>query len=467
MRWPIRIRIALGTLLFAAVVCALGAAVLHGQLERVVREAEATLARQDLDAIAAQLGGRDPDRDGDHHRTEAIHPLRPGQPDALLLVIAPDGSERLATLPDSVRASLNVAEVRPDEVSEADGYAVVARTVTVAAGGPQQAGSWRMWAARSSAGGTLTLTTLTTALWIGAAALPLLIGLTAYLLAGLALRPVAAMRVTAARLARGEGVDDELLPVGPRRDELSALATTLNDLLERMRASAAREREMVATASHEIRTPIAVLTARLDLAGRHRGDAGELARDLAAAREAATHLEELTGNLLELSRLDAAHATRASATLAEVESETMAALDRGRLLAGTTGPDLDLELAIDHPDRTVDVGVGEVGRLWDNLIRNALAATPSGGEIRLRLRESDGHLVLAVTDTGRGIPEEFVAHAFERFRRPDDARVHSRGGAGLGLALVAAIAERAGGVASIGNRPEGGVRVAVEVPIRG
>lgn len=535
----IRAKIALGTLLVALVLAAGAALLVRAQTAQVIRDAETTLATQDLDDLQAQIehheaaavealqtptpvpsprphsdGDRDPAAQAaqqaaqqqaaeqqaaaDQAAEEAEKPLRNPKPDSLVYVVAPDGTVALDTLPaslhDDVGASAGAATASPDQDDDdGDGqYALVSREVTTASG------TWRIWAACSSAGGDLTLQRLDQGIWTGAALLVGILSLVAWALAGLALRPVGAMRRTAERLAAEPAASlaadgAGLLPVGGAKDELSDLAVTLNGLLERTRSAARREREMVSAAAHELRTPIAVLTTRLELAHRSFGDAPALEREIVDAERSLRRLSSLATNLLELSRLDASAASadsvdgveraKPAASAAELESELMEAVDRARLLAGPDGPEVELELEELPAGASVALSKASVARILDNLVSNALDATPAGGSIRLLLRPvtddaGASAVELAVEDDGRGVPEDFLPHAFERFARPEAGREAKTrgasgsgsgaelGGSGLGLALVAALAESADGAATLENRAGGGARAAVVLPIR-
>ncbi|MGG7463343.1 sensor histidine kinase [Plantibacter sp. YIM 135347] len=446
----IRARITLGSVVVALVAVSGAAVAMHQQIERIVHESEVTLAEGDLSPYEADLHA---------HPDEA-----PDSPAAgiLVLVRAPDGSVPVDTTPHDIREVIHrYPRGLPDGVTtvltdEDVRFTLVSRTVNTSAG------AWEVWAARSGASGDLTMRALDGALLIGAAVLIGVFGVAAWLLTTAALRPVARMRRTAETLSTD--ATGQLLPVGPAHDELAALAETLNDFIARMRATAAREREMVSAASHELRTPIAAMTTQLELAHRSFGDAEALETEIRAAEGSLDRLSRLAANLLELSRLDAASPAEQSASVTALESEVMEAVDRGRLVAGVSGPQIEFDLELPHPTASVALSATAFSRILDNLVANAVAATPSTGLIRLSLRQDEAGLVLDVSDTGRGMPDDFVPHAFDRFSRPDEARDVRSGGSGLGLALVAALAHNAGGQATIGNRPNGGVLVSVTLP---
>lgn len=453
-RLSIRARITLGSLLVALVLVSAASFLMHQQLEQIVHDSEITLAEGDLASFAADIRA---------NPTES-----PDQPAAGILVYvrAPDGSVPVDTTPHDIREMVQRDDdgpgvVDPNGVStvvtdEQVRFTVVGETVRTADG------DWQLWAARSGAGGDLTVAALDRALLIGAIVLAVAFGISAWLLTTAALRPVSRMRRTAQTL--GEERREELLPVGPAEDELAGLARTLNAFIVRTREGAAREREMVSAASHELRTPIAVLTTQLELAHRSFGDAAALERVVREAEGSLHRLARLASNLLELSRLDAHPADDRTSTVHALESEVMEAVDRARLLAGTGGP--TIELAVELSDETATVGLSATAfsRILDNLVANALAATPGAGAVHLELRQTQQDLVLTVSDTGHGFPPTFIPRAFERFSRPGEARDAASGGSGLGLALVDAIARAAGGEARIVEGLTSGAAVTVVLP---
>ncbi|BDZ48568.1 hypothetical protein GCM10025867_08090 [Frondihabitans sucicola] len=232
-----------------------------------------------------------------------------------------------------------------------------------------------------------------------------------------------------------------------------------------MRASADHERQIVSDASHELRTPIAALTARLELAHRSFGDAPALEREIVAAETSLKRLSDLATTLLELSRLDQStvgSTPAPSSTAADLRRELLDSVDRARIAPGASG--IVIEFSVDDVDDDHDdsddrvsyaTSVSSFGRICDNLLVNAVTFSPDGGTVHVTLEQeddSDRALLLTVTDEGPGLPQEFLAHAFDRFSRADDSRRRVRGGNGLGLALVRGLAMQAGGTADIDNR---------------
>jgi two-component system OmpR family sensor kinase len=362
------------------------------------------------------------------------------------------------TLPDEV--SETVETRRPSNTMFAateDGspYVVVSRTVKTSNG------IWGLWAARSTASSRLVIAKLDVELIIGG--LLALIAFTAasWLLATFALRPVTAMRRRAETLS-GTG-ENERLPVGSADDELAALATTLNEFLDRVHDGTLRERRMVSDAAHELRTPLAALRTQLELAHDDFGDAEALQQEIIGAENSVGRLTALANGLLELSRLEGDTATAGPTNSVELLDETMGSVDRARMLALTKN--VDVSFVTNDLDDTANYQLepSAFARLLDNLLSNAVHAVSDSGSVELSLQDTGDALEVVVTDDGLGIPESFLPKAFDRFSRPDESRSASRGGSGLGLALVRVIAESAGGTAQLANGSIGAVAT-VRIP---
>ena len=254
----------------------------------------------------------------------------------------------------------------------------------------------------------------------------------------------------------------DLLPVGPAHDEIAELAATLNELIGDLRASAERERQVVSDASHEFRTPLAIIQTRLELAQRESTTLGEMRTDVAAAQKTLMRLSSLATSMLELSRIDAQTAPgRASAS--ELAEELADGADRGRQRAAGRDIRIDYHSVVEDPALIVCVSESDFGRVCDNLVNNALDALGTTGTIELRLTRESWHLRLSVSDDGGGMADAYVPHAFDRFSRESSAR--TTGGAGLGLPIVAGIAAVSGGEVTLHNEPGVGLRVDVTFPL--
>jgi signal transduction histidine kinase len=437
-RLSIRARITLGSVLVAVLLLSGALLLVRGQVAQVLAASDAALAGGDLAGFVADIAA-DPGSEIDDPGTGV-----------LVLVRSPDGAAQVDTLPHDVRDIVDTREPGDTQFRMTDdedrGFVVVGRTVE------SGAGSWMLWAARSTSASELALEGIDRLLVLGGALLLAGFAAASWVLATLALRPVTRMRRHAESL--GAALDGEL-PVGPADDELARLARTLNDLLARVRASAAREKQVVSDAAHEMRTPLAALRTQLELAHRDFGDAEALERDVRSAESSATRLAGLAGNLLELSRLEAdAGAGARIASAAQLGTEFLGAVDRARLLGLASSTEIGFDLALSREDVTYRLDAASFGRLADNLLSNAVSAS-AGGAVEADLVQDADMLTLVVSDDGPGMPADFLPHAFERFSRPDAARTSQTGGSGLGLALVQAIASAAGGTAEVANIPIG------------
>jgi two-component system OmpR family sensor kinase len=283
-------------------------------------------------------------------------------------------------------------------------------------------------------------------------------GAGAYWLARSALSPVERLRRQAAALSARD--EESSLEVPATRDEIAALATTMNDLLSRLQRALSRQRAFVADASHELRTPLAVLRGELELADRPGRSREELAAAVRSAAAEADRLARITGDLLLLARSDDDRLS-----LRPEQAELRPLLARSAEHAGPRLAEAGLTCRVDVPDGlAAHLDPHWIREAVDNLLGNALRFAPRGSVIVLAARASGADLDIEVRDDGPGFPAGFLPHAFERFRRPDSGRSRDDGGTGLGLAIVQAIAVAHGGVASARNKPDGGAVVALHLP---
>jgi signal transduction histidine kinase len=280
-------------------------------------------------------------------------------------------------------------------------------------------------------------------LLVGIPLLVLLTFLGAYAVAGAALRPVEAMRRRASELT---AADPALrLPVPDGSDELTRLGETLNALLARVEATLDRERSFVAHASHELRTPLALLRTELELAVRRPRPVHELVAAIDSARDEVDRLQRLTEDLLLLAQTGEgqlpvdAEELPVAGVLADV---------RGRF--ATTAARAGRSIAVRADPH-------QLRQALTNLVGNALEH--GAGVVRLSARPHGDHLALVVADQGAGFEGDVLPIATERF-------VRSRGstGAGLGLAIVAAVAEAHHGSVGVAN-VRGGAEAWISVPM--
>ncbi|KNY04850.1 sensor histidine kinase [Microbacterium sp. GCS4] len=286
-----------------------------------------------------------------------------------------------------------------------------------------------------------------------AVAVPLLlvlVAITTWLVVGRALRPVTRIReevdgITAERLHRR-------VEVPASADEIAALATTMNGMLDRLDAAATAQRRFVSDASHELRSPLATIRQHAELAQAHPATTsiGELAE---VVSDEGLRLQGIVESLLLLARLDEG----ATSLTESVDLDDVALSEVRRLRA--RGLDVDgsgIQAARVHADPRL------MGQLLRNLADNA--ARHSVGRIAIGVTESAGTVSVTVEDDGHGVPPAERERIFERFVRLDEARSRDAGGSGLGLAIARGIAGASGGSVTIDDSRWGGARFVVRLP---
>jgi heavy metal sensor kinase len=295
-------------------------------------------------------------------------------------------------------------------------------------------------------------------LLIGGAVAVALAGFAAWVLAAAALRPVERMRREAAAISEHDRAGR--LQVPATRDEIAALGTTMNELLARLQGALLRQRAFVADAGHELRTPIAVLRTELELAGRPYRSRPELDEGIHHAAQQTGRLQHIADELLFLARSDD------GADRAHFEALAVVNLLHHSAAAFSARADGgEVTIAVDgDPELSVTADPELLRRAVDNLLDNALRYAPPGSTITARVAAEPHYVRVEVADGGPGFAVEFLPHAFERFRRADDARTRADGGAGLGLAIVLAVARQHGGTADVANQPAGGALATIRIP---
>jgi len=265
-----------------------------------------------------------------------------------------------------------------------------------------------------------------------------------YLLARRSLAPVVAMSERAARL--GAATLDEALPVGNPRDELGRLALVFNGLLGRLSQAIEQQRQFMADASHELRTPVSILRGEADIALQAEDRApAEYREALGVIGDEARRLSRIVDDLFLLARADAGQQPlrRGELYLDELAGECVRAV---RSLAVQRRIDLSCHASGEFPYRGDEP---LLHRLMLNLLDNALKYSRPGGEVRLELDHRDGGYVMRVSDAGPPIEGDAAERIFERFYRVDPARARgaesATGGAGLGLPIARWVAEAHGG----------------------
>jgi signal transduction histidine kinase len=289
---------------------------------------------------------------------------------------------------------------------------------------------------------------------LGVAALALGL-LVAWLLAGFLTRPLRGLTVAARRVEAGD-LDARATESGAR--EHREVAHAFNDMTERVSQSMAAQRDFVANAAHQLRTPLTGLRLRLEAAGLKTDDEA-LRRDLEAGEREAERLARTVTDLLTLAREGQRAAPVAPLSLLTAGEH---AFDRWAVVAEEHGCELELR---DRSDgATVAASAEEVAIMLDNLVENAIEHTAAGTTVTIDLRADDRFGRIGVSDVGRGLEPGEEERVFERFFR-GSSRADRPRGSGLGLTIVRVLARRWGGDAVIANRPEGGARAEVRLPL--
>jgi two-component system, OmpR family, sensor kinase len=289
----------------------------------------------------------------------------------------------------------------------------------------------------------------------GALAVVLMFGATA-LVTGRVLEPLTRLMREAAAVA-AIGHYDERVPALPRKSEVGQFAATINTLIATVERALRQQREFLADTSHELRSPLTVVLANLNLLRR---DLEPHERELSVdeATSEAQRMRRLINELLLLAQADAAQViARAPLRLDELVTEVVAAIQR-------LAPDHVYQMHIELP--LVVIGDEErLTQLLRNLLENAAKYTPPGTTVDVRLRQSGSIAQLIVADTGPGIAAEHLAHLWDRYYRVDEVRSRESGGTGLGLPIVKFIAEAHGGRADVSSQAGVGTTFTIELPL--
>ena len=293
---------------------------------------------------------------------------------------------------------------------------------------------------------------LTTALF--GSAIAFLVG---WSVAARATRPIAVLTQTAGAIARSREFSRRV-PGSPHRDELGRLAATFNDMLSSLEQAYAGQQRFVADASHELRAPVTLIQANLELVLRPGVPPAERQIAVEEAYRETTRLGRLVADLLALARADAGMPIRREPV--ELDRLVMEVLGSTRHLARAHQLTLDAlepSTVLGDPDRLRELLV--------ILLDNAVKYTPAGAGIAVRLERAGPTAVIMVRDQGIGIPLEHLPHVFERFYRVDLGRSRDPGGTGLGLPIAQWIVQQHGGTIELTSQSGDGTTATVRLPI--
>ena len=293
--------------------------------------------------------------------------------------------------------------------------------------------------------------------WYITAAVTLLSGVLAYFVSGRALKPLRSFvsqveKVQLNNLADMR-INENVLP------EFRQLSYSFNQMLERLDNAFAAQRQFTGNAAHELRTPLALMQAQLELfSAEHPDMLPETAKFLALLREQTERLTQMTKTLLEMSNLQQV-ARNEQIQLAPMVEEVFTDL---ALLAEKRNITLEME-----GDGFLVGSDALIYRLLFNLTENAVKYNRSGGSVKVSVTQEPEKILIRVSDTGCGVPEEYQQSIFQPFFRVDKSRSREYGGVGLGLSLVWEIANLHGGCVRVEESSKKGTTIAVELPVQG
>ena len=290
--------------------------------------------------------------------------------------------------------------------------------------------------------------------WYITAAVTLLSGVLAFFVSGHALKPLRSFASQVEMVQMNNladmKIDEDVLP------EFKQLSHSFNQMLERLNTAFAAQRQFTGNAAHELRTPLALMQAQLELfSSEHPDVLPETAEFLALLREQTERLTQMTKTLLEMSNLQQV-ARNERIQLAPMIEEIFTDLAP---LAEKRGVTLDAE-----GDGSLIGSDALIYRLLFNLTENAVKYNRPGGSVRVELAQGQEKCIIRVSDTGCGIPEEYQRSIFHPFFRVDKSRSREYGGAGLGLSLVWEISNLHGGSVWVEESSDKGTTIAVELP---
>ena len=292
--------------------------------------------------------------------------------------------------------------------------------------------------------------------WYITAAVTLLSGILAYFVSGRALKPLRSFASQVEQVQLNNladmRIDEDAI------SEFRQLSRSFNQMLERLNNAFAAQRQFTGNAAHELRTPLALMQARIELfAAEHPSMPPETAEFLTLLREQTERLTQMTKTLLEMSALQSVPRND-RIQLAPMMEEILTDLAP---LAEKNG----ITLTCDG-DGAMTGSDGLLYRLLFNLTENAIKYNHPGGTVRLTVQKEAARLVIRVSDTGCGIPESYRESIFQPFFRVDKSRSREYGGVGLGLSLVWAIVELHGGSVCVEDSSEAGTTITVQLPVQ-
>ena len=292
--------------------------------------------------------------------------------------------------------------------------------------------------------------------WYITAAVTLLGGILAYFVSGRALRPLRTFVAQVEKVQPNNLADmkitEEVLP------EFRQFSDSFNQMLERLDEGFTAQRQFTGNAAHELRTPLALMQAQVELfSAEHPDVLPETADFLRLLREQTERMTQMTRTLLEMCGLQAVPCTdhiELGPMVDEIFADLAPLAEKNNITLERDG------------DGVMTGSDTLIYRLLFNLTENAIKYNRPGGSVRLSVTPEPEKLLIRVSDTGRGIPERFQRSIFQPFFRVDKSRSREYGGVGLGLSRVWEIVKLHGGTVCVENSSEAGTTVAVSLPLR-
>jgi two-component system OmpR family sensor kinase len=273
-----------------------------------------------------------------------------------------------------------------------------------------------------------------------------------------ALRPLVSISSTARKISDGDL--SQRIPPPREENEISDLVRVLNETFTRLESSFARQVQFTADASHELRTPISVVLTHAQNALSRERSSEEYRESLGACQRAARRMRQLTESLLALARLDNGNhgVGREVCRLDHIAGDALS-------LLGPMAMEQRVTVSYDPEPVSFTGNPEQISQVVINLISNAIRYNSAGGLVIVKITSDPEFATLSVHDTGQGIATEDIPHLFERFYRADKARSGNNGGAGLGLAITAAIIKAHGGTIDVRSELGAGSIFTVRLPV--
>ncbi len=278
------------------------------------------------------------------------------------------------------------------------------------------------------------------------------------------LRPLAAMATSAGAISTSNW---ELNPPQEALDtlELAPLTRAMTSMLDGLHRSFTQQREFLANAAHELKTPVAILKSTLQSLLQRPRTSDEYRVGLEEALDDMARLEKLLHSMLRLARAEQWASGNLRRDLAPVDVSMTCQLAIERLQAVAQQRDIKIDFTTNGVIR-LPADPDDLELVWSNLLENAIRFSPTGETVRMVIRANNGHGSVEVSDRGPGIPVSELPRIFERFHRADASRARNTGGYGLGLAISKALVEAYGGTIEPQISPGEGTRMVVTLPAR-